>query len=123
MRRRLSKRLYIPLPDAEGRAELWRLTLAKARRHSLSEQDIEGLVGKTRGMSGSDITTVAEEAAIFPLKDADINSSQTTVDTLRPIELADIEAVLREFKATVSEEEIKKYEDWNDKFGTNLAKS
>ena len=52
-RRRFVKRIYIPLPDAEGRAELLRRLLDGGQtRHNLSRNDIEGLVRVTDGFSG-----------------------------------------------------------------------
>lgn len=66
LRRRLEKRVYIPLPSAEGR-----LALLKINMKGLDmEEDIDWdkIVKKTDGYSGADITNVCREAAMMPLR-------------------------------------------------------
>ena len=54
--RRLSKKVYVPLPDEEGRRDLLKLLLAKAqgtgKGHSLGKRDVEAIVRKTQRFSG-----------------------------------------------------------------------
>eukprot|EP01084_Bolivina_argentea_P196605 337028_1 len=121
VRRRLSKRLYIPLPDKNGRKQLL-LNLLKKANHILNNEQIDILVEKMKGYSGSDITCVAEEAAFGPLRDA---GSFQTVDKneLRPLEFKDFELALKHSKSSVKEDEIDKYNDWNEQFGCNLMQN
>merc|ERR1712087_839842 len=53
-RRRFSSRLYIPLPDAQGRRELIRALLRKDDNNRTTEEDVEWLTQHTDGYSGSD---------------------------------------------------------------------
>ncbi len=61
VRRRFVKRIYIPLPDAESRAQLLQMLLSDVK-HSLREQDSLELVRKTDGFSGTNLLVVAARA-------------------------------------------------------------
>lgn len=69
IRRRLEKRIYIPLPTEKGRLELFKINL---RGVDLSDQDggidWDLLTRETVGYSGADITCVCREAAMMPLR-------------------------------------------------------
>ena len=69
IRRRLEKRIYIPLPTEKGRLELFKINL---RGVELSDQeggiDWDLLTRETAGYSGADITCVCREAAMMPLR-------------------------------------------------------
>lgn len=66
-RRRLVKRIYIPMPDAEGRRALLKATLA-GQPAKLSRTDVERIVGSTEGYSGSDLAALCREAAMAPIR-------------------------------------------------------
>ena len=66
MRRRLEKRIFIPLPDAPARLELFTICL---RDIPLSEDiDMDWLAGASESYSGADITLVCREAAMMPMR-------------------------------------------------------
>ncbi|TYZ60272.1 hypothetical protein PybrP1_008503 [[Pythium] brassicae (nom. inval.)] len=66
MRRRLTKRVYIPLPEAAARRTLFELNL---RRVELApDVAVADLVRETQGYSGDDITSVCETAKRMPVK-------------------------------------------------------
>jgi SpoVK/Ycf46/Vps4 family AAA+-type ATPase len=50
-RRRFKKRLYIPLPSADGRRQLL-LNLLQRQRNLLCPEDVEAIVDRTAGYSG-----------------------------------------------------------------------
>src|SRR5690606_34047376 len=54
MRRRLEKRIYIPLPDDEARKQLFKINLADIPIDP--SIDIDKLAAATKGLSGADIT-------------------------------------------------------------------
>lgn len=62
-RRRLVKRLYIPLPDQMARRWIFQ-NLLRNQRHSLTDEDIDVLCIKTEGYSGSDVDALCREAAL-----------------------------------------------------------
>jgi SpoVK/Ycf46/Vps4 family AAA+-type ATPase len=54
VRRRFVKRLYIPLPNIDGRAQLIKSLTDNNAFHLLNE-DIKALAIKTKGFSGADL--------------------------------------------------------------------
>ncbi|KAI0157041.1 AAA-domain-containing protein [Hypoxylon sp. FL1284] len=115
-RRRFVRRQYIPLPEAETRATQLK-TLLGQQKHSLTDADITELVDLTDGFSGSDITALAKDAAMGPLRALGEALLHMTMDQIRPIELGDFKASLRMIRPSVSKEGLKEYEDWARKFG------
>ena len=66
MRRRLEKRIHIPLPDFAARTELFQLCL---RAITLGDGvDACQLAAETSGYSGADIHLVCREAAMMPMR-------------------------------------------------------
>ena len=66
IRRRLEKRIYIPLPTAEGRKQLFEINL---RGIAVSpEVTFDKLVEMTEGYSGADMACVCRDAAMMPLR-------------------------------------------------------
>eukprot|EP00124_Ichthyophonus_hoferi_P000593 Ihof_evm4s23 gene=Ihof_evmTU4s23 len=66
-RRRLVKRLYIPLPEDSARQTIIN-TLLNEQVHSLTPQDIESIVRRTEGYSGADMNNLCKEAALGPIR-------------------------------------------------------
>jgi vacuolar protein-sorting-associated protein 4 len=67
VRRRFQKRIYIPLPEAQARAALFKLRVAKMP-HTLTEADFEELGTRTDGFSGSDIDNLVHDALMEPVR-------------------------------------------------------
>jgi katanin p60 ATPase-containing subunit A1 len=66
MRRRLEKRIYIPLPDLNARIDLFKLCLKDI---PLSvDVDIEALASCSDGYSGADVHIVCREASMMPMR-------------------------------------------------------
>ena len=66
LRRRLEKRVYIPLPESEGRMQLFKINLKTVK--CSDDIDWEKLVEMTDGYSGADLANVCREAALMPLR-------------------------------------------------------
>ncbi|ORY67077.1 P-loop containing nucleoside triphosphate hydrolase protein [Pseudomassariella vexata] len=115
-RRRFVRRQYIPLPEAETR-KIQLETLLGEQKHNLTADDIAELVRLTAGFSGSDITALAKDAAMGPLRSLGDALLHMTMDQIRPIELGDFQASLRNIRPSVSREGLKEYEDWAKQFG------
>ncbi|KAK4194607.1 putative ATPase of the AAA+ class [Triangularia verruculosa] len=115
-RRRFVRRQYIPLPEAETRAVQLK-TLLKQQTHTLTDEDIDTLVTMTDGFSGSDITALAKDAAMGPLRSLGEALLHMTENDIRPIGLSDFIASLATIRPSVSKSGLKQYEDWAREFG------
>jgi spastin len=94
--RRLTRRIYVPLPDEEAREALLVRLLSGNTASALLKADIRRLVAQTDGYSGSDIAALCREAAMAPLRE--LNSEQLArvdPDRVRPLNLRDFDGALR----------------------------
>ncbi|CAI4053362.1 hypothetical protein SKDZ_16G1980 [Saccharomyces kudriavzevii ZP591] len=119
-RRRFSRRLYIPLPDYETRLYHLKRLMAK-QKNSLEDLDYELITKLTDGFSGSDLTSLAKEAAMEPIRDLGDKLMFVDFDKIRGIEIKDFQNSLLTIKKSVSPESLQKYEDWSSKFGSTGA--
>ncbi|BFZ19600.1 hypothetical protein BsWGS_22638 [Bradybaena similaris] len=67
IRRRFEKRIYIPLPEAPARSEMFKLHLGSTPNF-LTEEDFKELGLKTEGYSGADISVVVRDALMQPVR-------------------------------------------------------
>ncbi|KAJ5125371.1 hypothetical protein N7526_007548 [Penicillium atrosanguineum] len=115
-RRRFVRRQYIPLPEHHVREQQIRKLLGH-QHQTLSDADIQVLVHVTEGFSGSDITALAKDAAMGPLRNLGEALLHTPMDQIRPIFFEDFEASLYSIRPSVSHDGLRKYEDWAKEFG------
>lgn len=116
IRRRLSKRLYIPLPNISGRLQLLK-TICSTVEHSLSDRDFSHISTLSKGYSGADIHELCKEAAMNPLRNIpDIR--EVDLNSIRPLELEDFTSALRVVKATVNPRDLSSLEEWNESYGS-----
>jgi len=80
IRRRLEKRVYIPLPTAEGRKHLFTINLKGIALEDNVDFDL--LMKKSEGYSGADISNVCREAAMMPMR-RKIMSASFNMDNLK----------------------------------------
>ncbi|QLG73836.1 hypothetical protein HG535_0F03470 [Zygotorulaspora mrakii] len=117
-RRRFVRRQYIPLPEPETRsAQLKRLL--SYQKHTMANEDFLELLNLTDGFSGSDLTSLAKDAAMGPLRELGDKLLLTPTELVRPITLDDFKSSLNYIKPSVSQEGLQKYEDWASKFGSS----
>ncbi|KAJ9540518.1 hypothetical protein OSB04_027024 [Centaurea solstitialis] len=117
-RRRLTKRLYIPLPSSEARAWIVRNLLEKDGLFKLSTEDIDSICKSTEG---SDMKNLVKDASMGPLREAfkqGIKISKLKKEDMRAVTLQDFENALQEVRPSVSLNELGSYEDWNNQFGS-----
>ncbi|KAL9029506.1 MAG: hypothetical protein Q9196_002260 [Gyalolechia fulgens] len=115
-RRRFVRRQYIPLPERHVRESQLR-TLLSHQKHNLSQSDIQVLVELTDGYSGSDITALAKDAAMGPLRSLGEALLYMSMDEIRPIQFADFEASLINIRPSVGKEGLQEFEDWAKEYG------
>lgn len=135
-RRRFVRRQYIPLPEADTRTIQLKHLLGQ-QKHSLADEDFANLVELTDGkpamrivylrdyanpcvvlgFSGSDITALAKDAAMGPLRSLGEALLHMTMEDIRPIELSDFVASLTTIRPSVGKSGLKEHEDWAKEFG------
>lgn len=117
-RRRFVRRQYIPLPEAETRHAQISKLLAH-QKHTLDEKEELRLVELTGGFSGSDITALAKDAAMGPLRSLGDKLLSTAKSEIRPIGLEDFVASMKYIRPSVSKENLTQFDDWARKFGSS----
>ncbi|XP_050938529.1 ATPase family AAA domain-containing protein FIGL1 isoform X4 [Cucumis melo] len=120
-RRRLTKRLYIPLPSSEARAWIVRNLLEKDGLFKLSKDEIDTICTLTEGYSGSDMKNLVKDASMGPLREALQQGTDITLlkkEDMRPVNLKDFESAMQEVRPSVSLSELGTYNEWNKQFGS-----
>ena len=69
------------------------------------------------GFSGSDITALAKDAAMGPLRSLGEELLYMSMDEIRPINFDDFEASLMNIRPSVSKQGLHEFEDWANEFG------
>ncbi|XP_006875342.1 PREDICTED: fidgetin-like protein 1 [Chrysochloris asiatica] len=116
-RRRLVKRLYIPLPEAPARRQIVVLLMSK-EQCCLREEEIDLVVQRSDGFSGADMTQLCREASLGPIRSLQTADIATiTPDQVRPIAYIDFEDAFRTVRPSVSPKDLELYENWNKTFG------
>ncbi|XP_004630389.1 fidgetin-like protein 1 [Octodon degus] len=117
-RRRLVKRLYIPLPEASARKQIV-VNLMSKEQCDLTEEEVLQVVQRSDGFSGADMTQLCREASLGPIRSLQTADIATiTPDQVRPIAYIDFENAFRTVRPSVSSKDLELYEDWNKTFGS-----
>ena len=122
IRRRLEKRVYIPLPSKGGRKHLFAINLTSIALDPAI--DFDELVRKTDGYSGADITNVCREAALMPMRRKLLNSD-FNIEKLKdhqaeiemPLTMDDFEEAIQNIQKSVSPEQLSEFQNWMDEYG------
>merc|ERR1711920_256633 len=126
LRRRLEKRIYIPLPAVEGRQHLFDINLKDVKMSD--DADISELVRRTEGYSGADVTNVCREAAMMGLRKrmakarkeglpiAQLQSLKDEVDV--PVSQEDLVEAISNVQRSVGTEDLQHFADWMKEFGS-----
>lgn len=116
-RRRLAKRLYIPLPEAEARRQIV-TNLMSHEKSQLGVDEMEKVVQGTEGFSGADMTQLCREAALGPIRSISLSDIATIMaEQVRPILYSDFQEALKTVRPSVSSKDLELYEEWNKTFG------
>jgi spastin len=72
----------------------------------------------TEGYSGSDLTALAKDAAMGPVRELRVEElKQLSVSRIRPFSRQDFVRSLQKIRASVSPSTLGKYIEWNSTFG------
>ncbi|KAL1828532.1 hypothetical protein DCAR_0207766 [Daucus carota subsp. sativus] len=116
--RRLVKRIYIPLPDANVRRILLKHKL-KGQPFSLPDGDLERLVKETEGYSGSDLQALCEEAAMMPIRELGSKILTVKANQVRRLKYSDFKSAMTVIRPSLQKSKWEELEEWNKNFGSN----
>lgn len=117
--RRFVKRVYVPLPDVETRKVLLCKLLVK-NHNPLDSDQMATLARQTEGYSGSDLTALARDAALGPIRDLRPDQIQSVDATkVRDIQFSDFRNSLKVVRPSLSPQSLRFYEDWNRQYGSS----
>lgn len=123
LRRRLEKRIYIPLPNNAGREALLRINLREVKVEE--GVDMEEIAGRLSGYSGADITNVCRDASMMSMrrKIAGLRPDQikqlAKEDLDLPVSKQDFLDAIAKCNKSVSKEDLEKYDKWMAEFGSS----
>jgi len=125
MRRRLEKRIYIPLPDEISRLSVFRISLKDIPLSN--DVDILELASVTEGYSGADIHVVCREASMMPMRrllsmlnPKEIQEMRQNGELIIPRVLQnDLLQAISNTKPSVSKEILIKYADFEREYGSH----
>lgn len=131
LRRRLEKRVYIPLPDEAGRRELFKINMQEVT--IADDVNVDELAVNCAGYSGADIANVCRDASMMSVRrlmdqarkdgltreqmQARLKEQQHALDTA--VTMADFSLALRKVNKSVGEHDLARYQDWMNEFGSS----
>lgn len=123
LRRRLEKRIYIPLPNFESRKELIRINLKTVE--VAADVDIDEVARRTEGYSGDDLTNVCRDASLNGMRRKIAGKTRDEIKNMSkdeiskdPVAMCDFEEALAKVQRSVSQADIEKHEKWFSEFGS-----
>ena len=130
LRRRLEKRIYIPLPDVEGRRELFRINMKEVEMNE--DVNLEELAERSGGYSGADVVNVCRDASLMSVRrimemarkqglgrdqiQIMLKENKTALNTA--VSMADFVAALGKVNRSVSDNDLNRYAEWMSEFGS-----
>ncbi|KAJ7630248.1 P-loop containing nucleoside triphosphate hydrolase protein [Roridomyces roridus] len=111
IKRRFQKRIYIPLPDADARRQMFELHVGNTPCE-LTSEDYRMLAERTEGYSGADISIVVQDALMQPIRKlisathfkSMLNSDSDTEVKWTPCPPDDIDAIPKTWSDIASHE-------------------
>lgn len=76
---------------------------------------------REQGFSGSDITALAKDAAMGPLRSLGEALLHMRMDQIRPIGMEDFECSLKSIRPSVSKESLQAFDDWAKQYGERVG--
>ncbi|KAG9262630.1 spastin [Astyanax mexicanus] len=115
--RRFAKRVYVTLPTEETRLKLLRNLLGK-HGNPLTQKELSQLARMTDGYSGSDLTSLAKDAALGPIRELRPEQVRNmAANEMRNIRFSDFVDSLKKIKKSVSPQTLDQYVRWNREYG------
>ena len=132
---RLDQLIYIPLPDYASRLSVFKANLRKSP--VAPDVDLEAMARSTEGFSGADITEICQRAAKNAIResiaagvarakaiaDGEIDPDAPSEDPVPYIRRDHFEEAMSRARRSVSDEDIRKYEQFMAKMKADSAKA
>ncbi|EZA58904.1 Spastin [Ooceraea biroi] len=115
--RRFTKRVYVTLPDLQTRIVLLQRLLAK-HNDPLTLEELNEMAVLTDGYSGSDLTGLAKDAALGPIRELNPDQvKELDLNSVRNITMQDFRDSLKRIRRSVSPASLAAYEKWSFEYG------
>ncbi|XP_066516942.1 spastin isoform X2 [Hoplias malabaricus] len=119
--RRFAKRVYVSLPTEETRLKLLKNLLGK-HGNPLTQRELSQLAKMTDGYSGSDLTSLAKDAALGPIRELRPEQVRNmAANEMRNICFSDFVNSLKKIKKSVSPQTLDQYVRWNREYGDTTS--
>ena len=131
LRRRLEKRVYIALPEAAGRKELFRINMKDVELET--DVDLDELAERSAGYSGADIANVCRDASMMSVRrimeqarkqglskdqmQAMLKEQKQALHTA--VTREDFIIALSKVNKSVSDHDLLRYSEWMQEFGSS----
>ncbi|TXT59570.1 MAG: Vps4-like ATPase [Promethearchaeota archaeon] len=116
---RFQKKVYVPLPDLEARAEIFRIH-TRGVNMALEEDDFIELGVRSEGYSGRDISNCCREVIMMPIRELDATGLLENPNEevkVRDITLDDFKKTLKKVKPMIDQQELQRYGEWAEQYG------
>jgi SpoVK/Ycf46/Vps4 family AAA+-type ATPase len=107
--RRFQRRIYVALPSAEARRELFNIFTKNL--NLANDVDLELLLEKTEGYSGSDLRDIFQSAQTRVVREL-FEGNQMAKKVVRPITMDDFREIIKRRKPSVSTQILNLYDKW-----------
>lgn len=130
LRRRLEKRVYIPLPDEEGRKALFSINMKTVEMHP--DVNLEELAEKSAGYSGADVANVCRDASMMSVRrimeqarkqglsrdqmQAMLKEQKDALNTA--VSREDFLSALSKVNKSVSDQDLNRFQEWMNEYGS-----
>ncbi|SPP82734.1 spastin isoform X1 [Drosophila guanche] len=115
--RRFTKRVYVSLPDEQTR-ELLLNRLLQKQGSPLDTDALRRLAKITDGYSGSDLTALAKDAALEPIRELNVEQVKCLdISAMRHITEKDFHNSLKRIRRSVAPQSLNSYEKWSQDYG------
>lgn len=121
IKRRFARRVYVPMPTADMRIEIFKKVLEK-QTVKLSRREYLDLGAQTEGYSAADIKEICRDAAMGPvrgLKPSEV--SRIRSHEIPPITYQHFCDSISSLSPSVSSQSILSYETWNAQYGSKYT--
>lgn len=122
-RRRLVKRLYVPLPEFQARKQIINNLLVTIP-HNLTEEDVNDVAERSKGYSGADMSNLCKEASMGPIRSISFSQLENIrKEDVRQVTVDDFKEALTHVRPSVSEASLSTYIEWDSVYGTGTAQN